>query len=218
LAGWGPMAEHQLMTLESCFSFAFPNSVMPYLDFLSAHGIESNPYSIFQHFQRGLQGEERFSPLRIGFVEAGLRTVGEAYLAHLRANPALFYFEEEKVAGPLHSALLTLLDQHFAMAESPEDFGDAIQSEAGAIVIDRLLDAILEKDIDVSFSYPAFTSRLVGSTSFVRAQMARGVREDQLMRSLQSHWEHYLIAACGDSRDLPESNHRSKAILGQVLS
>lgn len=217
LNGWGPMAEHQLMTLESCFSFAFPNTTMPYLDFLSEQGIEASPYSIFQSVSRVVQRRPEPSGLLVEFVETGLKKIGERYVAYLKANELLLSPDRAFDADRLRSTLLTLLDQQFAMALSPERFGNAIQSEAGAIVIDRLLGSILGTDTGMAFTYHSFTKSLVGHDSFVQSQMHEGLHADAWMNGLKSHWERYLKEACLDSHDLQKAKSQAKFILNELF-
>jgi hypothetical protein len=105
LRGWGPIVEHQLMAIESCLSFAFPSSVMPYSDFLSNHGIQSNPFSMFQRVKQAVVVYPNPSPLFIDFIQAGLQKIGDSYLGYLESNPKLFCFDYETASAKLHAAM-----------------------------------------------------------------------------------------------------------------
>jgi len=191
---------------------------MPYLDYLSDQEIRANPYSIFQSVAQVFQGGIEPSGLLVEFLEAGLKRIGERYVAYLNANESLRCLDHVLFADRLYPALLTLLDQHFAMAISPEKFGNAIQSEASAMVIDRFLGSTLGKDVGVSFHYRQFTQSTIGSESFVRAQMHKGLYDAPLMNALRSHWIRYLQAACFNSHELQKSKSLAKTILNELFS
>ena len=218
LRGWSPIVEHQLMALESCFSFAFPTSVMPYLDFLSSNGIQSNPFSMFQRVREAVVVRPNPSSLFIDFIQAGLERIGDSYLGHLESNPKLFCFEYEKIAGKLHSAMVVMIEQHFVMAHSPGTFGDALQAEAGAIAVDRLLNAILGSDVGITFSYDTFTIDTIGSHSLIQKQLESGVQVEYWMDSLRAHWQNYLGSACGYSNDLREAKLQALMCLEALLT
>ena len=218
LRGWGPIVEHQLMAIESCFSFAFPSSVMPYLDFLSNNGIQSNPFSMFQRVKQAVVVCPNPSPLFIDFIQAGLEKIGDSYLRYLESNPKLFCFDYEKVSAKLHTAMVVMIEQHFAMAQSPSTFGDALQAEAGAIAVDRLLNAILGTEVGIVFSYDSFTIDTIGSHSLIQKLLESGVRVECWMAALQSHWQNYLGSTCGYSNDLKEAKLQALMRLDALLT
>ncbi len=194
LGDWVVTSEHTLVVLERTFHYLFPNSVVPYLDFLREQKVCCNPYTFYVASKLEIQGatEER-SSFFDEIMHAAVKRIGIDYKRHVHKERRKQCHSLSK--SDVQSIMKTFVKQRFDLSANISRYGNAIHAEAGMMVTERVIElASPELAKLLGVRYQQFSLDRFGTDRYTQQLYDEGYPTTKIDELFIANWKDYLAS------------------------